>query len=547
MKKISLDSCQGKPFLEGENPQEKKLHFEVSGIKAKIMMMLGMLSAGTPVVAQNTSDGKDKKIIVADNPERGNPDKEFFSKGKIWNAEDVKKFLGEENDETVEADATKTVLSPEQVQELTDIIPLGAPEVFDDERTEPWKREVMKNHILKAPDGGNWSFFGANIAGEKRIFAITATHVSSGTPIGEPIQVAGDMFGFPTNSGGVIGFQGIVRGDFGPGDHQWNNKFRIVEITRFEAIEGELENPGPNDWKEVRTFPLASEPIDTTNPGYIGDFTQSGNWGIGPDPIPGYDPTLAERFVAPINLDPAGIQDPRTKMRIAQSVGYEGKTIMVPMQVFAMDSTNIGPGSSGGEFGQILDSGVTPGEITDKNATNIGTVDIVEDYRILGPYQGGTHPNDNGGVLSQGITLVQPYRAEIEAAIGGTLLDEGWDLEVNGVGETRPVGRVVDRITSVEEIEAPLPTEFKLEQNYPNPFNPETKIRFAIPQSEKVTLRVYNELGQEVAKILEGKEMHPGTYEETFNASEYGLASGVYFYRLSIGGSSETKKMILVK
>ncbi len=90
------------------------------------------------------------------------------------------------------------------------------------------------------------------------------------------------------------------------------------------------------------------------------------------------------------------------------------------------------------------------------------------------------------------------------------------------------------------------PTEFRVEQNYPNPFNPVTKIRFVIPSGAKnlVTLKVYDVLGKEVATLV-NEEKPAGSYEVEFNGQN--LSSGVYFYKLTTGNLSQTKKMILIR
>ncbi len=94
--------------------------------------------------------------------------------------------------------------------------------------------------------------------------------------------------------------------------------------------------------------------------------------------------------------------------------------------------------------------------------------------------------------------------------------------------------------------------EFSLEQNYPNPFNPSTKIKFTVPsviasgtkQSQIVTLKVYDVLGNEIATLV--NEEHPaGNFEVEFNAR--GLSSGIYFYKLQAGPFTLTKKLILMK
>jgi hypothetical protein len=90
-----------------------------------------------------------------------------------------------------------------------------------------------------------------------------------------------------------------------------------------------------------------------------------------------------------------------------------------------------------------------------------------------------------------------------------------------------------------------VPAHFILNQNYPNPFNPSTKIRFALPKTANVTLRVYNSLGQVVATLVNNERVEAGTKEVTFDASKY--ASGIYFYTMSAGDFTQTKKMILLK
>jgi len=94
--------------------------------------------------------------------------------------------------------------------------------------------------------------------------------------------------------------------------------------------------------------------------------------------------------------------------------------------------------------------------------------------------------------------------------------------------------------------------DYLLEQNYPNPFNPTTKIRYTIPLGEthrgasvqNVVLKVYDVLGNEVVTLVD--EFKPaGNYEVEFNANR--LASGVYFYRLTSGSFSDSKKLILLK
>jgi photosystem II stability/assembly factor-like uncharacterized protein len=100
-------------------------------------------------------------------------------------------------------------------------------------------------------------------------------------------------------------------------------------------------------------------------------------------------------------------------------------------------------------------------------------------------------------------------------------------------------------LTSVgDPVSSSIPTSLELYQNYPNPFNPSTSIRFDVPQTENISLKIYNIAGKEVASLFNGVK-NAGSYEVNFNAD--GLASGVYFYKLITGSSSITKKMMLLK
>ena len=94
-----------------------------------------------------------------------------------------------------------------------------------------------------------------------------------------------------------------------------------------------------------------------------------------------------------------------------------------------------------------------------------------------------------------------------------------------------------------------LPSEYALFQNYPNPFNPSTQISFDVPNSEFVTLRVYNLLGQDV-KMLINQSMAPGRYTVEWNGNDMlnnDVASGVYFYELRGESFISRKKMLLIR
>lgn len=86
--------------------------------------------------------------------------------------------------------------------------------------------------------------------------------------------------------------------------------------------------------------------------------------------------------------------------------------------------------------------------------------------------------------------------------------------------------------------------DYKLENNYPNPFNPSTRIAYSIAESENVTLKIYDILGNEVATLV-NSNLPAGRYEVTFTADN--LSSGIYIYQLKAGRFTETKKLMLMK
>jgi hypothetical protein len=99
------------------------------------------------------------------------------------------------------------------------------------------------------------------------------------------------------------------------------------------------------------------------------------------------------------------------------------------------------------------------------------------------------------------------------------------------------------------EVEVIAPAVFELKQNYPNPFNPSTEIKFSLAVDSKVSMKVFNIVGEEVAELI-NSQLAAGSHNINFNASS--LNSGVYFYRINAAGIdgsnfSSVKKMILTK
>ncbi|MFQ3598898.1 MAG: family 16 glycosylhydrolase [Chloroherpetonaceae bacterium] len=114
-----------------------------------------------------------------------------------------------------------------------------------------------------------------------------------------------------------------------------------------------------------------------------------------------------------------------------------------------------------------------------------------------------------------------------------------------------PQAMVVDYVRVYQR--APLttptmqkPSQFTLEQNYPNPFNPTTVINYELATQSNVKLEVFDMLGRSVATLVNARQSE-GKYSVNFNSEQFNLATGIYFYRLTAGSFSQTRKMILTK
>jgi len=96
---------------------------------------------------------------------------------------------------------------------------------------------------------------------------------------------------------------------------------------------------------------------------------------------------------------------------------------------------------------------------------------------------------------------------------------------------------------------SPIPTTFALEQNYPNPFNSETTIKYQLPEAGKVTLRIFNVLGQEVRTLVDGVK-EAGYYEVHWDGLDNGgrsVSAGIYIYRIQAGEFKQTRKMLFLE
>ncbi len=248
------------------------------------------------------------------------------------------------------------------------------------------------------------------------------------------------------------------------------------------------------------------------------------------------------------------------------------------LSVFALGSANNGGGSDGVEIvlsGSIAAEqylyvateetnfntffGFNP-DLTDDMAVAINGNDAIElFYDSTKAFSGGETVVDLFGEISGSDNSWNhsdgwAYRVDFTGPDGNTFVDENWTIAAgafdgeatnSSASNSMPIGTFKAEMgTSQENSDFDIPASAQLLQNYPNPFNPETVIRFELENAQNVRLSVFDQLGREVAVLVNGRKSQ-GLHSANFNASN--LSSGLYFYRLDFESGSFTKKMMLIK
>ncbi len=170
-----------------------------------------------------------------------------------------------------------------------------------------------------------------------------------------------------------------------------------------------------------------------------------------------------------------------------------------------------------------------------------------------------THPEEMNDVIDLPIaiqTVAYPLTVSWKATSGSYELSDGVGgvYPVRGEGSLKIMSGEVHRLVLKVTGNSGLPKEFALSQNYPNPFNPTTNIKYALPVDSRVTVEIYNVIGQRVHTLV--NDMQPAGYyvaewNGTGNTGQQ-LASGVYFLHLSaqgVNGKSfnEIRKLMMLK
>ncbi|QOJ29679.1 MAG: T9SS type A sorting domain-containing protein [Ignavibacteriales bacterium] len=295
---------------------------------------------------------------------------------------------------------------------------------------------------------------------------------------------------------------------------------------------------------------VLDRPASGANQGLVGSHI---NFNI-PDSTVGSWPDVISRF------DPNTTHD-LYKFRgdgATNAIGKVGATYTIV--TFGVDLESLRPaidGPGGSPIGRFLDGafqyldtdGTIPVELTSfKGSVTDGVVRL--------EWTTATEVNNAGFEIERKSQNGTFQNIGFKPGYGTTSEPKVYSFADNSV----PAGTYIYRLKQVDhdgtfsyspevEVDVTAPAEFSLSQNYPNPFNPSTTIKFGLRVESRVSLKIFNTLGQEVMLLI-SENREAGVHSLSFDASK--LSSGVYFYKIEANGVdgstfAETKKMILTK
>jgi hypothetical protein len=296
--------------------------------------------------------------------------------------------------------------------------------------------------------------------------------------------------------------------------------------------------PGPATKIGVRA--RIYQPSDTLGRWYIqGNYVEGSsvvsndNWAGGVNPS-----------IAPANLNTLKAAAPFPSLPVTTHTAQQAFDLVLQYAgaAFPKRDTVDGRVTAETRTGTVTFGGKTYAKVQGFDTTKVyGIIDTQTDvggWPVLGSIPAPIDSDHDGmpdnWEASQGLDLNNASDRNKVGAGGYTMLE----IYLNSL-----VGSNPSTTTAVRKTDS-HPDGFALEQNYPNPFNPSTNISFRISRAEFVTLNVFDILGRKVAMLV-NKELQPGSYEATFDASR--LSSGVYLYQLRAGAFIQTQKMILTK
>lgn len=211
------------------------------------------------------------------------------------------------------------------------------------------------------------------------------------------------------------------------------------------------------------------------------------------------------------------------------SIGLSGSTIVIAYQAFQRDTDAYGFNYSDLWYVASSNGGNTWG--APQRITNTPTTD--ERYPSVSKWNAPGQFNMVWSQKTPGHSGLFAFPGPDGARGVDTVRTFQTFLRVSPIQFTSSVGGSVG-----------LANSFSLEQNFPNPFNPATKINYTVARRDRVTIKVFDVIGREVATLL-NEDLSPGSYQVAFDATR--LSSGVYYYRMTAGNFVETRKMIALK
>jgi hypothetical protein len=190
-------------------------------------------------------------------------------------------------------------------------------------------------------------------------------------------------------------------------------------------------------------------------------------------------------------------------------------------------------------FQTIRDSiDVTTETWTDSIITTIDTMITITPDTMIVPGE----PPDTTITFDTTATYDTTYTRYLEIEEGKILNDKRWSLRI--LEATSPTA------VRAKDLKVITPADYVLHQNYPNPFNPETNIKFFLPVNKKISLTVYNALGQKIKTLVDNELLVTGNHEYVWDATNQAgkkVATGMYIYTLKYGNFQKSMKMMLVK
>lgn len=233
-------------------------------------------------------------------------------------------------------------------------------------------------------------------------------------------------------------------------------------------------------------------------------------------------------------------------------------TDLVHLSAFNNDLSGEIPGEIG-NLGKVELIQLGSNQLTGELPASLGSLSHLQYLFLAGNQLTGPVPESWGGLT--GLVQLDLASNDLSGALPSSLADltalevfhfhgtqicvpedEALQQWLSSIPTVTPSG--VECAVTTVGMENALPAEFALYQNYPNPFNPETVIRFDLPEAVSVSIRVFDILGKEVARIALG-DLPPGQHVSRWNPE--GLAAGVYLLRLEAGSFGETRKLLLLK